>query len=143
MIIRNNCHKDPGHENIIIFDGICNLCNGSVKFIIKRDQRAKFRFVAFQSTKGQELLIENGLPTDNIDTMIFIKNGICLLKSTAGLEILKDLGWPWKLLYIFIFIPKPVRDLFYDLIAKSRYKIFGKRGSCMVPTKEYKNRFIV
>jgi predicted DCC family thiol-disulfide oxidoreductase YuxK len=128
---------------ILLFDGICNLCNAIVYFVIKRDSRSIIKFAAIQSEKGQLLSKALGIEADKIDSVVYIKNNFVFYKSTAALELLKDLGKIWSLFYIFIFIPKPIRDFMYDIIAKWRYRIFGKRNNCMMPSDEIKQRFIV
>ncbi|MCF8298314.1 MAG: DCC1-like thiol-disulfide oxidoreductase family protein [Saprospiraceae bacterium] len=130
------------NNNTILFDGICNLCNASVLFTIKRDYNSKFKFASIQSAAGQIILKESSLPTDELKSIVCLIDGEIYIKSTAVLKVLKELKFPWKLLYSLIIIPKPIRDFFYDLIAKSRYKIFGKRQSCMIPNHELRNRFI-
>ncbi len=130
------------NKQIILFDGVCNLCNKLVKFIIKKDKHAKFRFASIQSTAGQKLLRQHNLPLDDLESFVLIIDNIYFLKSSAGLHILKELGSIWKLFYIFIIIPIVLRDFVYDRIANSRYKIFGKQDSCMVPTAELKDRFL-
>ena len=130
------------NEQVLLFDGICNLCNGLVIFIIKRDSKSKFKFAALQSPAGQLLLKKYGLSTENINTLVYVKGDKIFLKSSAVLHILKDLGGLWKLFFVFIFLPKFIRDFFYNLIAKWRYKILGKRETCMVPNPEILYRFL-
>jgi predicted DCC family thiol-disulfide oxidoreductase YuxK len=129
-------------SHILLFDGVCNLCNRIVQFTIKRDPKAKFRFASLQSESGQALLKKVGLPTDDFDSFVFIKGNKYFLKSSAGLHVLKELGGVWKLFYVFIIFPKPLRDFIYNIIAKTRYKIFGKRDICMVPPAGLKQRFL-
>lgn len=128
--------------NIILFDGICNLCNSMVLFIIKRDGSAVFRFASQQSETGQRLLQRFHLPAHKMDTLFYIRGERCLQKSTAVLFILYDLGGIWKLFYVFKFIPTCIRDTIYQVIAHSRYKLFGKKTICMTPSPEIKSRFI-
>lgn len=130
------------HPNIILFDGICHLCNGTVAFIIRNDPDARFKFSALQSTHGQALLQSHQLVNNTTKTVVYLKEGKVYMKSTAALEVMKALGWPWKVMYVFIVIPKPIRDFMYDLIARWRYRIFGKRNTCTIPTKKIQNRFI-
>jgi predicted DCC family thiol-disulfide oxidoreductase YuxK len=118
------------NENILLFDGFCNLCSRLVNFIIKRDKKAKFFFVSLQSASGQSLLKKFGLPTDGFDSVVYIRRNKYFLKSSAILQILKDLEGIWKLFFIFIIIPNFVRDFIYKIIAKTRYKIFGRHDSC-------------
>jgi predicted DCC family thiol-disulfide oxidoreductase YuxK len=129
-------------EHILLFDGVCNLCNSIVQFTIKRDPKEKFKFASLQSESGQALLKKFGLPTDDFDSFVFIKGDKYFLKSSAGLHVLKELGGVWKLFYVFIIFPRPLRDFVYNIIAKTRYKIFGKRDTCMVPTSRLKQRFL-
>ena len=129
------------NEKILLFDGICNLCNNLVFFIIKRDPKSQFKFAALQSETGKLLLKKYILESNNLNTVVYIKGEKYFLKSTAILNIIKDLGGYWKLFYAFIIIPKFIRDFIYDLIAKSRYRIFGKKESCMIPSPDINKRF--
>lgn len=128
--------------HILLFDGVCNLCNSMVQFSIKRDPKEKLKFASLQSESGQKLLKKFGLPTDDFHSFVFIKGDKYFLKSSAGLHVLKELGGVWKLFYILIIFPRPMRDFFYNIIAKTRYNIFGKRDVCMIPTSEIKKRFL-
>lgn len=130
-------------EHLVIFDGVCNLCNGTVQFIIKRDRKKKFTFTAYQSIAGQDILKQYGFPVTDQSTVVYVKNGIPYFKSKAVLEILRDLGCCWNFLYILIVIPPFIRDFVYDIIANSRYRVFGRRESCMVPTSELMDRFLL
>lgn len=130
------------HENILLFDGVCNLCNGVVQFIIKRDKKAKFKFTALQSDAGQQLLKQYNLPLDDFESFVFIHKGIAYQRSGAALRVARELGGFWKLFYGFIILPKIIRDSIYNLIAGSRYKIFGRQDSCMIPTPELRSRFL-
>jgi len=118
------------NENIILFDKYCNLCSRLVKFIIKRDKKAKFLLVSLQSESGQTLLKNFGLPTDDFDSVVYIMSDKYYLKSSAILHILKELGGIWKLFYILIIFPTFFRDFIYKIIAKTRYRIFGGNDSC-------------
>lgn len=113
-----------------------------VQFTIKRDPKGKFKFASLQSESGQALLKKMGLPTDDFDSFVLIHGDKYFLRSSAGLHVLKELGGVWKLFYAFIIFPKPLRDFIYSLIAKTRYRIFGKRDTCMVPTQDIKLRFL-
>jgi predicted DCC family thiol-disulfide oxidoreductase YuxK len=129
--------------HILLFDGVCNLCNSFVQFIIKKDPKGKFKFASLQSEKGQELLIKFSLPTDDFESFVFIKSDKYFCKSSAGLHVLRELGGVYKLFYVFIIFPAPFTDFLYDIIARTRYRIFGKRDSCMVPTDEIRQRFLL
>lgn len=134
-MVKNETH-------ILLFDGVCNLCNDIVQFTIKRDPTAKFKFASLQSTSGQTLLKQFGLSTDDLESFVYINGDKYFLKSSAGLRVLKELGGVWKFFYVFIIIPKFIRDFFYNIIAKTRYKMFGKLDTCMVPTPEISKRFL-
>jgi len=126
---------------LILFDGVCNFCNGAVQFIIKHDKRGQFQFASLQSSIGKKL-IETQPELKDLDSVILLQNGNINTKSTAALQISKKLdGWP-KFFYIFIVIPVPIRNYFYQLFASNRYKLFGKSETCMIPTKEIRDRFL-
>jgi predicted DCC family thiol-disulfide oxidoreductase YuxK len=127
---------------ILLFDGVCNLCNGLVKFIIKRDHRSRIRFAPLQSDAGKSLLVKSGLDHEEINTVVYLKGDKVFLRSSAVLQLLKDLGGGWKLFYGFILIPPVIRDFFYNLIARTRYRIFGRTGSCIIPNREIRGRFL-
>lgn len=126
---------------IILFDGVCNLCNNSVKSIIQRDSAGYFQFASLQSDVGQKLLQHYGL-NDYINSFVLIENERYYLKSSAALRICKNLDGAWKLLSFLRIIPRPIRDFIYDRIAHNRYKWFGKQDSCMIPTPEIRKRFL-
>jgi predicted DCC family thiol-disulfide oxidoreductase YuxK len=129
------------NKPIIFFDGICNLCNASVQFVIKRDKKKQFLFASLQSDVAKNILLHKKYEI-NLDTIVLLKKDHIYQKSDAALMILKELGFPYNLFYGFKIIPKFIRDFVYDIIAKYRYQWFGKRATCMVPTKEIKERFI-
>ena len=135
--------KLPQDKQLILFDGVCNLCNASVQYIIKHDKKDIFRFTALQSEAGQELIRKFNIDTDNTDSIILYSEikGICY-KSIAALKIASYLGFPRNIMIIFLIIPPFIRNWVYDYIAKNRYKWYGKRESCMVPTPEIKSKFI-
>jgi len=131
------------HEtNIILFDGVCNLCNKTVQFIIKRDPKIKFSFASLQSGSGRLLCAQTGLPAGSLDSLIYIRNGTIYTRSKAVLMILRELGNGWNLLYGLIIIPPFLRDGLYDFIARRRYGFFGKSESCMMPVPGYEERFL-
>ena len=129
--------------NIVLFDGVCNLCNSTVQFIIRNDAKTKFRFASMQNESGQLLLRQLDLPLDRFDTLVYISDSKFYLKSTAVFMILRELGGGWHLLYFFIIFPRFLRDIVYDFIAKWRYRWFGKREKCIVPAPEYSDRFLL
>ena len=127
---------------VILFDGVCNLCSGSVQFIINRDPSGIFRFATLQSETGKNLVSKFDLPNDKPDAIILVENSEYYLRSTAALRILQRLGSLWRLLYVFMLVPTPIRDYFYDIVARNRYKWFGKRAQCMIPSEDIKGRFL-
>jgi predicted DCC family thiol-disulfide oxidoreductase YuxK len=133
---------DEPAKNILLFDGVCNLCNGLVHFIIKKDRIGKFKFTSLQSAIGQQWLMKFGLAKNEFASFVLIQGDKYYIKSDAALKMLAELGGIWNAFYVFKFIPRPFRDFIYDRIAKSRYKIFGKRDVCMIPTPELQKRFL-
>ncbi|GAA0301425.1 putative DCC family thiol-disulfide oxidoreductase YuxK [Gracilibacillus halotolerans] len=128
-------------QKIILFDGVCNFCNQSVQFIIKRDPKQQFQFASLQSDIGEKLIKEYKIP-EQLDSLIIIENKKYFTMSTAALKIARHLQGPIRFLYVLIVIPKPIRDFVYKIVAKNRYKWFGKRESCMIPSPEDKKRFL-
>jgi predicted DCC family thiol-disulfide oxidoreductase YuxK len=132
----------PTDRPVLLFDGVCNLCTGSVRWIIERDPEAQFRFASLQSDAGQALLEEFDLPTEDFESFVLVDGEDCYTKSTAALEVARRLGLPYAALYPFVVLPRFIRDRAYDLVAKNRYRVFGKRDSCMMPTPEIQARFL-
>jgi len=126
---------------VILFDGVCNFCNSSVQFIIKRDPRGIYQFTSLQSEVGQKLLKDHEVPVE-LDSFIYIEDEKIYFKSTAALKVFRNLKGLWKFLYIFIIVPRPLRDVVYGVIARNRYKWFGKRDACMIPSPEQRKRFL-
>lgn len=127
---------------VILFDGVCNLCNGAVQFIIKRDKKKQFLFASLQSKAGTELLKTHELPLNDFNSFILVEGEKVYTRSTAALRVAKKLRGGWKLLYSLMIVPRFLRNFVYNIIAKNRYKWFGKRNECMVPTAELKERFL-
>lgn len=133
----------PDNKKIILFDGVCNLCNNAVNFIIERDKKDVFRFASLQSEIGKKLSSERGIDSEEMDSMLLIEPGVAYYqRSTAALEISKDLSGGYSLLKHLSFLPEGFRDSIYNLIAQNRYKLFGKKESCMIPTAELKAKFL-
>lgn len=131
------------NENpVILFDGICNLCNGIVGFIIQKDPEAYFKFTPMQSTIGQSLQVKHGFNSEVMDTLVLIEGGSCLTKSDAALYIARHLPGLWSLLRYISYIPKPIRDWGYAIVVRNRYRWFGRKEKCMVPTPDIVNRFL-
>lgn len=129
-------------HKIILYDGVCNLCNGAVTFVIKRDKKDVFKFAALQSEIGQEIISKFKIDTSKVDSIILITGERHYEKSAAALQIAENLSGAYPLLSIFLVVPKIIRDGVYDYIAKNRYKWFGKRESCMVPSERLRGKFL-
>jgi len=138
---------------VVLFDGVCNFCDGSVNFVIDRDREGYFKFAPLQSEAGDKLATKYGLrsgtdsgePADDqtaIDSVILIEDGEAYTHSTAALRIARRLGGIWSLFYALIVVPKPIRDFFYRLFARYRYQMFGRKDECMLPTPEVRARFL-
>lgn len=133
----------PPNKKIILFDGVCNLCNSAVQFVIKNDKKDVFRFVALQSELGQEILTYIGIDSKNIDSIVLYEPGVAYYyKSAAAIEIARNLGGFWHFGTVFQIIPTAIRNQLYDYIAKNRYKWYGKKESCMIPTPELRAKFL-
>ena len=132
----SSCNK------IVLFDGVCNLCSNSIQFILKRDKMNQFLFGSLQGTYGQAMLKKYQLPENEFNSFMLIEGEKLYTKSSGALRMLKHLGGLWSLLYVFIIIPKFIRDGIYNWIAKNRYKWFGKKNECWLPKPEWKARFL-
>jgi len=132
------------NENpIILFDGVCNFCNGAINFVLKQDKKGVFHFAPLQSEAAQKLLRQYNLSTKDFDSFVLIDNGKVYKKSSASLRVMNKLPWYWKEVQLFRIVPTIFRDTIYDFIAKNRYKWFGKKEQCMVPTPEMRSRFLI
>lgn len=127
---------------IVLFDGICNFCNSSINFVIDHDPEKHFKFASLQSEIGQEILRKYNKNTKNFDSVILLKNNTLYEKSAAALEITKHLSGLWKYLTVFGVLPTFFLNFFYDIVAKNRYRIFGKADSCRMPIPELRERFL-
>lgn len=136
--------EDLANKKIVLFDGVCNLCTGTVTFIIKRDGKDKFRFASLQSEVGKQLMEERHIDPSSNNSIIVIEPQVAYyVKSTAAIEIAKELGGLWPVLQVFSYLlPEGIRDSIYEFIAKNRYKWFGKKDSCMIPTPALKSKFL-
>ena len=130
------------NQRVILFDGVCNLCSASVQYVIERDYQNLFKFASLQSNFGQEVLEKHQLPVDDFDSFILLENNEIYQRSTAALKVAKHLNWPIKALFIFIIIPPFIRNFVYNIIAKNRYKWFGKKNECWLPTPDLKEKFL-
>ena len=131
------------NKQLILFDGVCNLCDASVQYVIKHDKNDLFRYTTLQGEVGQAIIKKYGVDTDKMDSILLYspENGISY-KSTAALKIASKLGFPMHLMVVFLIVPAFIRNWVYDYIAKNRYKWYGKKEECMIPTKELKSKFL-
>ena len=132
----------PQKNNIVLFDGVCNLCSGSVQFIIKRDVKGVFKFASLQSSFGQQQLDNFKIDKNLLHSIILLQGDKFFQRSDAALEISRQLSGAWPVLYIFKIIPRFLRDGIYNIIARNRYRLFGKMDACWIPTPELKERFL-
>jgi predicted DCC family thiol-disulfide oxidoreductase YuxK len=132
----------PADGPVVLFDGVCNLCNGFVQFLVPRDPEGTFRFASLQSDVGQELLAERGLPTNDLESLVLIEGDDCYVKSSAVLQIAAHLGGVYGLLPPLRFVPRRVRDQIYDFVAARRYRWFGRKDRCTVPDGDTASRFL-
>ena len=129
-------------DNLVLFDGVCNLCSAFVQFVIRHDRTAKFRFAAIQSEIGREIFRSHGLDAADLQTFVLISGGRVLVRSDAAIEVASRFGDAWRFVTIFRFVPRMVRDGLYSLVARNRYRWFGRKEVCMIPTPEIKERFV-
>lgn len=129
-------------KSVILFDGVCNFCNSAVNFTIKRNKKGNIRFAPLQSEAGQKLLQQYNLPATDMESFVFIENDTAYKQSTAALKVCRHLRGLWPLCFGFMIVPRFIRDGMYNWIAKNRYKWFGVRQACMIPTPEVKARFL-
>jgi predicted DCC family thiol-disulfide oxidoreductase YuxK len=127
---------------VVLFDGECNFCNGVVNFLLRQDKKKILRFAAMQSAAGERLLQQYGFPGQYLKSFVLIENGKAYKKSTAGLRLYGKLPWYWKWTQVFWIVPRFLRDAVYEFISNNRYKWFGKRDACMLPTPEVQSRFL-
>lgn len=127
---------------ILLFDGVCNLCNASVNFVIDQDEAGYFKLAALQSEAATPILQQHQIPADYLDSLVLVEDGQWYGRSDAALRVARHLGGAWPLLSAFLIVPKPIRDFVYDWIARNRYRWFGKQDSCRMPTPELKARFL-
>ena len=129
-------------DKLILFDGVCGLCHAWIRFVVHYDKRAIFRFASVQSETGQKLMQEFKLPRDHIKTLVYVEDGVAYTKSRAFLKIIRLLPFPAKILYGLAIIPAAIRDVVYDRIASSRYRIFGRRDECDLSDGNHQDRFL-
>jgi len=127
---------------VVLYDGVCGFCNSSIRFIIKRDPKAYFRFAPLQSEVARSLAAQHGIDAEKLDGLVLIENGAASIKSSASLRIARRLSWPWPLAAVFLFVPRVIRDWFYDRFAERRYRWFGKFDACPLPAAADLARFL-
>jgi len=132
----------PREDPVVLFDGVCNLCSGSVRFLIEHDSGATLRFAPLQSDVAGDLLDAVGLHDYDFDTIVLVEGEEYYTKSDAAVRIARHLDRPWSLLWAFRYVPRLLRDAVYDIVASSRYAVFGRKEQCMVPTPEVRDRFL-
>lgn len=142
MRIHQTSNTEQGASPVLLFDGVCNLCNASVQWVLLRDHKGKFKFAALQSEFGRMALEKHGLDQQDFDTVVLVEDERIWLRSDVPLQIAKRLGGAWSLLYVFSLVPRFLRDAVYNWIARNRYRWFGRREVCMMPRPEWKHRFI-
>ena len=133
--------NDPGSA-IIVFDGVCHLCNGWVQFLLRFDTRGVYRFASMQSETGHKLLKDHGLNPDDPSSFLLLREGRARTDSNAILDVLTGLGGPWRMFGVLRLVPRALRNRIYRFIARNRYRLFGKREFCMMPTPEMATRFV-
>jgi predicted DCC family thiol-disulfide oxidoreductase YuxK len=131
-----------GFSHVVIFDGVCNLCDASVNFIIRHDAAGTFRFVAAQTPLGEALQRRHGIDPDALESVVLLRDGKLFTESDAAAEIARELDGPWRTLSLIRFVPKPLRDRVYRFIARNRYRWFGRQDVCLLPTPELRGRFL-
>ena len=130
------------NPEIVLFDGVCNLCSWTLRFVHRNDVRSRYQFAWVQSKEGREILRWCGLPEDRFDTLVLVESGSVSYKSTAFLRIARNLRFPWPVLSLFLFVPVSIRDRFYDWVASKRYAMFGQKEECLLPEGPLRNRFL-
>lgn len=129
-------------RRVVFFDGVCNLCSGLVRFVLRHNRDRSIKFASMQSPLGQRVLHFYGLPGDAYETMLYVEDGRLYTKSTAALQIARRLARPWRWLPVFLIVPRPVRDWVYDRVAGNRYRLFGKQDQCYLPDAAVCDRFL-
>ena len=129
-------------EPLLLFDGECNLCSSVVQFVIRNDKHARIRFASLQSPIGQRVLADVGMRTDDLETFVLLDNGRTFVRSTAALRVSGHLDGPLKMFRVLTFVPRPIRDAIYRFVARRRYRWFGRRAECWLPTPELRSRFV-
>ncbi|HKJ25778.1 MAG TPA: thiol-disulfide oxidoreductase DCC family protein [Myxococcota bacterium] len=135
-------HDLPADASILLFDGVCNFCNGAVRFLVPRDRAGRLRFASLQSETGAALQRRFGLDPDDLGTVVLVEGDRCHVKSDALLRVVRHLSGAWPLFALLRIVPRPLRDWVYDRFAARRYRWFGRSDACLVPTPELRERFL-
>jgi predicted DCC family thiol-disulfide oxidoreductase YuxK len=135
-------HTFDASRPLIVFDGICVLCSGFVRMVVRLDRKGRFRFATAQSPLGEALFQKHGLRTDSYETNLVIIDGAAFTRLDGFVAVMAELGWPWRAARLLLLLPRPLRNWLYDRIAKNRYALFGKKDSCEVPSAELKGRLV-
>ncbi len=134
---------DRKSEKIVLYDGVCNLCDGAIRFILPRDTRGNLRFASLQGEFARAILTRHGIPISEIpESLILVENDRVFLYSDGALRIARNLDWPWRALAGFLLVPRPIRDGIYRWVARNRYRWFGKQETCLLPSAKWKARFL-
>ena len=128
-------------DRLLLFDGICSLCNASVRFVLRHDRRQRIHCAPLQSGLARDLLARHGRDLKALNSLVYLRKGRLLTRSRGALELARDLGFPWALTYLFVVVPGPLRDMVYDLVARNRYRWFGVKDACMLPPAGAADRF--
>jgi predicted DCC family thiol-disulfide oxidoreductase YuxK len=134
--------NDHDSKPVLLFDGVCKFCHGSIQFVIKRDRTQRLYFCPLQSARGQQMMAQHHVEDSGLNSMVLLDNGKVYRKSTAALRIARQLSMPWPLMSIFLLVPAPVRDAVYDFIGRHRYQWFGKYDKCYIPDDDTRERFM-
>lgn len=130
------------HHPLIVFDGICVLCSGFVRMVVRLDRQGRFRFATAQSSFGEALFRKHGLRTDSYETNLVLIDGVAFTRLDSFVAVMSELGWPWRAMKALLLLPRPLRDWLYDRVAKNRYALFGRKDSCDIPSPELRERFL-
>jgi predicted DCC family thiol-disulfide oxidoreductase YuxK len=129
-------------QPLIVFDGVCVLCSGFVRTVVRLDRKNRFRFATAQSPFGEALFQKNGLRTDSYETNLVLIDGAAFMRLDSFVAVMAELGWPWRAARVLLVLPRPLRDWLYNRIAKNRYALFGRKDSCEIPSSELRERFL-
>ena len=142
MTIDHPSEAFDASQPLIVFDGVCVLCSGFVRMVVRLDRKNRFRFATAQSPFGEALFRKYGLRTDSYETNLVLIDGAAFMRLESLVAVMAELGWPWRVARVLLLLPRPIRDWLYDRIARNRYALFGKKDSCNIPSAEWRGRLI-